>query len=181
MRGALRFVLVTVAILTPAGASAQVFGPSGFTIRTQVTIRATPAQVYDALTQVAQWWNPEHTYSGDAKNLTLDARPDGCFCERFPAGGGAEHLRVIHTEPGKRLGLAGALGPLQTMGVAGSMDIRLARASSGTTLALSYAVGGFSEVGFTQLAPAVSGVLTDQLNRLKSFVETGRPTVGGAR
>jgi len=138
-------------------------------------MRATPAKVFDALVQVSEWWSPKHTYSGDAKNLSLDARPGGCFCERLSNGGGAEHLRVIHVVPGQMLRMSGALGPLQGLGVAGSLSVELKPSFFGTSVELIYSVGGFSEGGFNQLAPAVQGVLTDQMNRLKAYVETGRP------
>ena len=47
-----------------------------------------------------------------AANLSLDAAPGGCFCERLPNGGGVEHMRVTYVEPGKRIVLTGSLGPL---------------------------------------------------------------------
>ena len=175
MTAPLRHLILCAAFVaaSPHLALAQFVAPYGFTVRTQVSIRKSPAQVYDALVQVGQWWNSAHTYSGDAKNLSLDARPGGCFCERLPMGGGVEHMRVIYAAPGELLRLSGGLGPLQGLGVAGSMSMKLTPAGGGTTLELTYSVGGFSEGGFNQLAPAVSGVVTEQMNRLKSFVETG--------
>jgi hypothetical protein len=71
------------------------------------------------------------------------------------------------------LRMTGALGPLQPLGVSGTMSLKLTRAGGGTTVELSYSVGGFSEAGFNQLAPAVSSVLTAQMNRLKTYAETG--------
>jgi len=38
-----------------------------------------------------------------------------------------------------------------------------------------YNVGGYMQGGFTQLAPVVDGVLTNQVKRLKAISETGRP------
>jgi hypothetical protein len=46
---------------------------------------------------------------------------------------------------------------------------------------LSYSVGGFIEGGFDKMAPAVEGVLGEQLRRLELFVETGKPTQGAGR
>ncbi len=40
---------------------------------------------------------------------------------------------------------------------------------------LTYSVGGFIDGGFDKMAPAVDGVLGEQLERLKRFVETGKP------
>ena len=77
---------------TPAQSAPQVT-PNGFLVKFEVSVNAPAAKVYDALVgQIGSWWNPEHTYSDDAKNLSIDARPGGCFCEKLPNGGGVEHL-----------------------------------------------------------------------------------------
>lgn len=150
---------------------------NGFIVKHEVSITASPTRVYEALLEdVGAWWNPQHTFSGDSKNLSMDARPGGCFCETLPNGGGLEHLRVVYVAPGEILRLSGALGPLQASGVAGHLTWRLTGGSGGTTVTLSYGVGGFIEGGFEPIAPAVNAVLGEQLRRLKLFVETGRPT-----
>lgn len=171
--------LLLVGSLLAIGASptiAQV-SANGFQIKHAMAISASPAKVYDALVgEVGQWWNPKHTFSGDSKNLSLDARTGGCFCETLPGGGGLEHLRVVYVAPGEMLRLTGALGPLQASGVAGSLTWKLTSVGSSTTVELSYVVGGYMEGGFESIAPAVGSVLLEQLRRLKSFVETGSPT-----
>lgn len=155
---------------------------NGFAVRHEVSISASPANVYDALVrQVGSWWNPQHTYSGDSRNLSIDARPGGCFCETLPDGGGVEHLHVVYVAPNELLRMSGALGPLQTSGLAGSMTWRLTAAAPGTTVELHYIVGGYMDGGFDQIAPAVSAVLLEQLQRLKLFVETGNPTQGSSQ
>jgi hypothetical protein len=66
---------------------------AGFLVRNTAAINAPPAKVYTALTDgVGRWWDPAHTFSKDARNLSLDAKPGGCFCERLPDGGGLEHM-----------------------------------------------------------------------------------------
>ena len=44
-----------------------------------------------------------------------------------------------------------------------------------TRIAGSPERGGFRDGGFPAVAPAVDGVLSEQLQRLKRFVETGKP------
>ena len=150
---------------------------TGFTVKHEATIAAAPAKVYEAaIKQVGKWWDPEHTYTGDSQNLSIDARPGGCFCETFPEGGGIEHMRVIYASPGKVIRMSGALGPLQASGVAGSFTWTMAPAGDGTKLTWSYAVGGFMEGGFGPVTPAVEQVLGQQLQRLKTYLETGKPT-----
>jgi uncharacterized protein YndB with AHSA1/START domain len=149
---------------------------AGFLVRNTAAINAPPAKVYTALTDgVGRWWDPAHTLSNDARNLSLDAKPGGCFCERLPDGGGLEHMRVIYASPGKLLRLTGAIGPLQEAALAGTMTWSLSQAGGGTAVELSYAVGGFRAGGFSDIPTVVDGVLRGQLARLKALVETGRP------
>lgn len=174
-----RYLLGTVSLLL-AGISAQSapqVTPTGFLVKLETDVHAPPAKVYDALVgQIGSWWNPEHTYSHDAKNLSIDARPGGCFCEKLPNGGGIEHLRVIYIAPPQVVRFSGALGPLQASGVAGSMTWKLSGGSDTTRFELSYSVGGFIPGGFEKIAPAVEAMLREQVDRLKMFAETGKPT-----
>jgi len=150
---------------------------AGFFVRNTATISAPPATVYTALTEkVGGWWDPVHTFSHDSHNLSLDAKPGGCFCERFPDGGGVQHMSVIFASPGKLLRLSGAIGPLQEAALAGTLTWNLSPAGNGTTVEMSYAVGGFRPAGFRDIPAVVDGVLRGQLARLKAFIETGRPT-----
>ena len=153
--------------------------PTGFVVKIEVNINAPAAKVYDALVgQIGSWWNPEHTYSHNSKNLSIDARPGGCFCEKLPNGGGIEHLRVVYLAPPQIVRFSGALGPLQASGIVGSMTWKLTSGPDNTLIELSYSVGGFIQGGFDKIAPAVESMLNEQLNRLKLFVETGKPTRG---
>src|SRR5262245_51920379 len=80
-----RYSLGVLALVVLSGTTAQSapqVTQNGFLVKFEVNVNAPAAKVYDALVgQVGSWWNPEHTYSHDAKNLSIDARPGGCFCE----------------------------------------------------------------------------------------------------
>ncbi len=152
---------------------------TGFSVRNTAAINAPSAKVYAALTdKVGGWWDPAHTFSHDARNLSVDAKPGGCFCERLPDGGGVQHMSVVYASPGKLLRLTGAIGPMQEAALAGTMTWNLLQADGGTTVELIYTVGGFRTGGFRDLPTVVDRVLRGQLGRLKAFVETGRPDVG---
>jgi len=177
-RCSLGTLVLVVLAWTPTQSTPQVT-QNGFVVKLEVNVNAPAAKVYDALVgQVGSWWNPEHTYSHDAKNLSIDARPGGCFCEKLPKGGGIEHLRVVYVAPPQVVRFFGALGPLQASGVAGSMTWKLTGAADTTRLDLSYSVGGFIPGGIEKMAPAVEAMLREQLDRLKLFIETGKPTKG---
>ena len=159
----------------PAQAEVVSATADAFTVRNVVRIAAPPARVYAALGEVGRWWEPSHSWSGDpARNMTLELKPGGCFCETLP-GGGAEHMRVVFAKPGETLRLAGALGPLQDQGVSGALTFALKAEDGGTTLTQTYVVRGFSAPEATQWAPPVDRVLSTQLGRLQRFTETGRP------
>ena len=126
--------------------------------------------------QIGKWWDPDHTFSGDSRNLSIDPKPGGCFCERLPDNGGVHHLTVVMLSPGKELRLTGALGPLQEAGVAGNMSWKLSEAGGRTRVELTYSVGGYRSGGLGSIASGVDSVLRGQLVRLKKYVETGRPS-----
>src|SRR6185295_10474979 len=148
-------VLACVSGLAAFAASSQV-SSNGFVVKHKVVISAPPARVYRTLVkQVGKWWDPRHTHSGDSNNLSIDARPGGCFCETLPNGGGVEHLRVVYLQPDELIRMSGALGPLQSSGVLGSLSWKLTSAGDTTTLEVSYVVGGFMEGGFEHIAPLV--------------------------
>jgi hypothetical protein len=167
-----RSLVVVLALLAPAAAAADVVNtsPTGFTIRTVITIPGTPAAAYASVVDVKQWWEKSHTYSGDSKNLSIAAMPGGCFCEALP-GGGVQHGTVALAWPGQTLRIIGSLGPLQEMGVTGAMTWQFEKAAEGTTVTFTYAVGGSAPVGFEKLAPLVDGVMAAQMKALKAYAD----------
>jgi hypothetical protein len=163
-----------LALMVPiAMANVTATGASGFEVREKVHIAAAPNAVYAVVLAPKRWWDPGHTYSGDASRLTLEAKAGSCWCETLPGGGAVEHLSITYLAPGKAVRFRGALGPLQAMGVAGAMTISLTALEGGTDLTLTYAVGGYAKDGFEGMSKGVDGVLAAQVARLKKAVETG--------
>ena len=180
MKGILLAVCLA-GVAPPAMAGVKSAAPQGFEVTQTFQTTVAPAALYAALLQPGRWWNSDHTYSGKAANMSLDAHAGGCFCETLPNGGGVEHMRVVNIAPGRFLRLSGALGPLADEGVVGSWTISIEPAAGGSILVGSYVVGGYFRPtdGKTStaevLAPAVDGVLADQMQRLKRYVEAGAP------
>lgn len=174
--------IVALSLLAlPSASPAEVVdaGPGGFTSRNSITVDAPAGQVFGSLVQdVGRWWSPAHTFSGDAANLRIEPRPQGCFCETLPDGGGVRHLTVVHVDPGRLLRLTGGLGPLQGQAVSGALSWSLEEAEGGdgaTVVTVTYAVHGYAAGGLEGWAPGVDGVIRQQLERLGRFVETGDP------
>ncbi len=170
----MKFALLIALLLCPRRAHAEVADSSanGFTVKLSIPIAAPPAEVYSKLIHnVGDWWNPQHTFSGDAHNLSMEEKPMGCFCEKLPGGGGVRHLELVYFTPAKVLVFSGGLGPLQSQATTGSMTIQFAPADGGTKLAVSYAVVGYQPAGMATWAAPVNAMLTEQFTRLKSYVE----------
>lgn len=162
-----------LAVASPLTAEVKSVGDAGFAVEKVVTVKASPAQVYAALVKPSMWWNPAHTWSGDAKNLTLDLRAGGCFCEKITkVRGEAEHAHVVFMVPGKMLRLSGALGPLQGEAVTGTLTWVLKGDGSGTIITQSYVVGGYVRQGAKALAVPVDAVLSEQLTRLAAYIDS---------
>lgn len=145
---------------------------NGFSIKQELVVDADRMQVFDSMIEgVGQWWSDDHTMSGFASNLYIDARALGCFCEKLPDGGGVVHMIVTFVNRGVMLRLTGGLGPLGLMGVNGNMTWEFSDDDNGTLVTLHYAVGGYMHGGLDSVAPAVDAVLLEQMMSLKTFVE----------
>jgi hypothetical protein len=163
-------LIAAMALSTPATAEVVSASSTGFEVRETVPLVVPPAAAYAAFTNIGAWWDPQHTYSGDSANLSLALAPGGCFCERIPkTGGGIEHLRVAFIEPGKRIVLTGALGPLLFEAVNGVLDVEVKTIAGGSQLTLDYKASGFAKGGADKLAAAVDEVLAVQMKRLRTF------------
>jgi len=151
-------------------------GANGFTIKIVTTIKAAPADVYKKLVNnVGDWWSPQHTFSGDAHNLSIEEKPMGCFCEKLPNGGGVRHMEVIFFAAGKTLRMSGVIGPFQERGATGTITFTFTPDKDGTKLEVTYAIVGYQPQGVNSWAAPYDRVLTEQLTRLKNYVETGNP------
>ena len=167
---------VTVLTLVAVSARGEVLdaAANGFTVKNSVVIAAGRSEVYGAaVDKFSQWWNEDHSMSGDANNLYIVAKPYGCFCERLGPDGGVIHMTVTFVNPGVLLRFTGGLGPLGLMGVNGNMTWEFDEHEQGTKVTINYAVGGYLDGGLDAIAPAVDGVLIEQAQRLKALVETG--------
>ena len=159
---------MAVVIAAPAAAEVVSADAHGFEIRHTANLVVPQPAAFAAIGDVRNWWSKDHTYSGNAANLSLVMRPGGCFCERFD-GGGIEHLRVTYIQPGERITLTGALGPLLFQAVSGVMDIQVERIAGGSRITMNYRAAGFAKGNGATLAPAVDQVLGEQMKRLRAY------------
>jgi hypothetical protein len=162
-------LLPALVLASPAAAAVVSAGDHGFEVQQSVNLVVPQAQAFAAFGQVGQWWDNQHTYSGDGKRMSLQMRPGGCFCEPFENGGGIEHMRVTYVQPGERVVLTGGLGPLLYEATAGVMDVRVERIAGGSRVTMNYRAAGFAKGGAAAMAPLVDQVLGEQMKRFRAF------------
>ncbi|MBB4612200.1 SRPBCC family protein [Novosphingobium taihuense] len=188
MAKALNFLtagLCGLAVVASAPAHAEVLArtDAGFVVRVTAEVSASPADAWKAFTTPSLWWNPQHTFSGEAANLTMDPSANGCFCEKLPVPKGAPatqkpgsvmHMRVVYAEPYRALRLVGGLGPLQSEAVNGTMTVTFkpVDGSDGKTTRIlwEYVVGGFMRYKTETISGAVDKVLAEQIAGLAKLV-----------
>lgn len=173
MRAILAVIALTCAV--PARAEVAAQSDAGFVVKHEVVAAAPPEAVWQVLLAPAKWWSPDHTWSGDAANLYLDAQATGCFCELLPLPkdapqgtrrGSVEHAHIVFAAPGKLLRLSGAFGPLQSEALNATLTVTLTADGEGTKIGWEYVVGGYMRMTPEQIAPAVDRVLGEQVTRL---------------
>ena len=182
LRRVLTVCLIGVMACTvPARADIIAQTAQGFVSRNVVVVAGSPAAVWKRLVTPSVWWSADHTFSGDAANLSLDPMPGGCFCERLPGEavpvkgakpdiaarsalrGGVEHMHVVYAERGKALRMTGALGPLQSEAVNATLTVTLKPVDGGTRIIFEYVVGGYMRYPADKIVPAIDTVLGNQL------------------
>ncbi|HXG80690.1 MAG TPA: SRPBCC domain-containing protein [Sphingomicrobium sp.] len=154
---------------SPATAEVVAAGDHGFEVQHSVNLVIPQPQAFASFGQVGQWWDKEHTYSGDAARMSLQLRPGGCFCEPLEGGGGIEHMRVTYIQPGERIVMTGSLGPLLYEATSGVMDVKFERIAGGSKVTMNYRAAGFAKGGAAAMAPLVDQVLGEQMKRFRTY------------
>ena len=149
----------------------------GFTIHVERTTHASPAAAFALLGQPGRWWSSTHSWSGDARSMTISPQEaGGCWCELLPESGSVEHGRVIMWDPENgRIRFRAELGPLQIKAAYGRLEwIAVAGPDGLTHVAMHYEVAGRGFGDVAAFAAAVDAVLSEQLDRF--VAESEHPT-----
>jgi uncharacterized protein YndB with AHSA1/START domain len=154
---------LAVAALLPglAGAEIKQASPDGVIFEHRFELSAAPADAWAVLVHPERYWPNDHTWSGNAANMSLKPEAGGCFCEQWD-GGSAEHGRVVMAMPGKLLRFRGSLGPFQEMAVTGIMTVTLTATATGTTAVVTYRISGDASHKLDAFASVVDGVVRQQ-------------------
>lgn len=167
---------LALAIALPSRGEVVSSDKHGFSLKSEISTGVPVERAYGAFVEeIGKWWDGNHTFSRDASNLYIEAKPKGWFGEKLPEGGFVRHMEVGFLAPNRVVRLLGGLGPLQELGLHGALTVRFARVEEKTKVTLTYNVSGYHSGGLDKLAPLVDSVLAQQLTRLQSYLETGRP------
>lgn len=157
-------------LASPAAAEVVERGPDHFVLRYETGLETTPEDIYGSIGDIGQWWDSAHTYSGDARNMTLPLEVGACFCERLADGSDFEHGRVVAADPETGVLLNAPLGPLKGKTTRADLSIGWSGANAGWTLVMTYVVRG---EGVGAWADGVDAVMQGQYTRLTHYVEYG--------
>jgi uncharacterized protein YndB with AHSA1/START domain len=151
---------------------------NGFTVRHQTEVNASVEDVWKAMIAPSRYWNPDHSWTGKGENFYLVPQAGGCFCELIrstgednikSSDGSVQHMRVIYAQKNKILRMSGGLGPLQGEAVVGTLTMQMQPQDGKTAVRFTYKVGGYMEFPVEEIAPAVDGVIGEQLTRLAAL------------
>lgn len=170
--GKMRLWIVALMLTAgPAHGAVVDVGASGMEIKHSFRVAGTPQKVWDVLVQPARWWSSDHTFSGNAANLTLEPKAGGCWCETLPNGGSVQHLTVGFFAPPRSLVLRGPLGPLYNLAADGALAWTVAASGAETEVTLTFRAGGYIKDGFAGWSDPIDKVLGEQATRLKQAIE----------
>jgi hypothetical protein len=150
----------------PANAEVKASAPDGMIIQIKGETALSREAAWARLLKIGTWWSNDHTYSGQAAAMTVDAVAGGCWCEIWEEGE-VEHGRVIYFSSNQAIRFSSALGPLQDLGVSAALTFTLSEGSvpGRTTITLDMKATGSSLSGLDKMAGIVDAVLSEQVKR----------------
>lgn len=173
MVNTLKSLLLAAILLTAAAVHAEIVSSSAthFVLRHEAATPLPPEAAWERLVDPAVWWHPDHTYSGDAANLSLELTAGGLWREDWD-GGSVAHGRVLMVASGKSLRMEAPFGPLQAVGAytIWTITIQPAEAGRGSLVIFDEIATGPPTAKLDELAPAVDYVKGEALRRLAAPV-----------
>lgn len=164
-------VSLLLATASPAAAEIVSRGEDAFTLRFAVGLEASREEVIAAAGEIPAWWDPAHSYTGDAANLSLTLEPGGCWCERLADGTVFRHGEVV-SMTSDRVVFDAPLGPLNGKATRANLTFSAGPENRGVLAAMEFVVEG---PGVGAFADAVHGVMRQGWNRYVRFIEYGEP------
>lgn len=163
-------------VAAPATAEVVARGPDGFTLTFSTQLRASQADLSATVRDLPIWWDPAHTYTGEAASLSVAMTPGGCWCESLADGTRFEHGRVVLIAP-DRIVLRAPLGPLHAMATGAALTFSIAPDGANSRLSMDYVVEG---PGAGAMADPVDGVMGGAFDRLVHHLSSSERQPAGS-
>jgi len=162
--------LTAASLFMSCAATADVVeaSPERYVLRQEASSDIAPDALWARLVNPASWWHPDHTYSGDAANLSLDLQAGGQWREDWAAGS-VVHGRVLLVQNGSVLRLDAPFGPLQDIAVTVVWTITITPDGDGSRVVFDEIANGTAGAKLDALAPAVDFVKTEAIRRLTTL------------
>lgn len=164
--------LAAICFATPASAEIVERSADHFVLRYESITEGPMEDLPGVVGDMPMWWNPAHTYSGRAENLSISPEVGACFCERLDDGTTFEHGRVREWDAETGALLHAALGPLHGKTTQADWSIGWTGGQPGVRVVMTYVVRGD---GLGAFADAVDGVMQTQFYRMIRYLEYGEP------
>jgi len=160
-------IVLAAGLVVPAAGNAEVLSVSDthFVLRQEARSSLSAEQLWQRLIRPATWWHPDHTYSGDAANLSLDVQAGGLWREDWD-GKSVAHGRVLFADPGKVLRLDAPFGPLQGLGAYTVWTITITPDQDGSVVVFDEVSTGSPTARLSEVAGAVDYVKSEAIQRL---------------
>lgn len=154
-------------LIAAGGAAADIVEatPERYVLRQEASSVLAADALWARLIKPASWWHPDHTYSGDAANLSLEATAGGLWREDWQ-GGSVLHGQVLLVLDGSTLKLDAPFGPLQDLAVTVVWTISVTPEGGGSRVVFDEIANGTAASKLDTLAPAVDFVKTEAIRRL---------------
>ena len=162
-----RTIIFLMMMFAAAPAQAEIISSSDdhYVLRQYATSDLSVDLLWAKLIEPSQWWHPDHTYSGDSKNLSLDLAAGGLWREDW-SGNSVYHGSVLSVIEGKMLRLDAPFGPLQGLAVSTVWTISVKSEGDKTVVTFDEIANGTLISQLDEIAKAVDYVKSEALSRL---------------
>ena len=164
--------LAALALLASASsAAAEVVARTAdsFTLRYERGAEIDTGAIPRSLAAVGRWWDGDHTYSGDAANLSVDLTPGGCWCETLADGTDFDHGRTVSVAA-DRIVFDAPFGPLRGKATKAVLTVTWPPAGAGRIPTWEMVVEG---PGLGAMADGVDAVMGAGFQRWLRYLEAG--------
>lgn len=161
----LTFLPAALIFSSSAVADVEATSSTHYVLHHEASSPLEPDALWDRLIEPASWWHPDHTYSGDARNLSLEATAGGLWLETWD-GGSVAHGEVLLAREGEMLRMNAPFGPLQGIGAYTIWTISITAVDGGSLVTFDEVASAPPGNDMEQLAGAVDYVKTEAIARL---------------